>query len=49
MCSFAWRGPALPETHVQAVKGVWEGIAHAPLLTQDEYARHAKQVLVQQA
>ena len=39
----------IPETHIQAIKSVRECIAHASLLTQDEYARHAKQILVQQA
>ena len=38
----------LPEPHVQAVKGVREGVSHATLLTQDEYTWHTKEVLVQQ-
>ena len=38
-----------PEPHVQAIKGVREGVSHATLLTQDQYARHTQQVLIQQA
>ena len=39
----------LPETHIKAVKCMRKRITHAPLLTQNEQAWHAKQILIQQA